>query len=99
MNNVIDFSKKPEKPEPKPGKYEFHIHPSIVNPDVVASATIEDDLVTVEGFLRFGPQFVAVTNGLLDDSDVVFAIQTPAVRYVKRIGEGGQIEGTLSPGG
>lgn len=78
----------PIKPRIASGKYEFHLYPSMDNE--------QDDLVGTEGFLKFGPQFIAVVDGPEDDSQVLFAVQTALVKYVKRLGSVGEIQGTLS---
>lgn len=74
-----------------PGKFEFHFFaPAIDGAEEVCIA---------EGYLKFGPQFIAVVDGPEDISNVVYACATPIVRYVRRVTEEGTIEATLSPNG
>jgi len=100
-SNVIDFAaiRAGAKAPPKDvdvriktrvaeGRYEFHLHPN-------ENAEF-DTVVEAEGYLKFGPQFIAVVDGPEDDSQVTFAVATPFVKYVKRVGEQGEVQGTLS---
>lgn len=70
--------------------YEFHIHPA-----GMSDGSVAPDPQTATGYLKFGPAFIAVVDSPADDSQVVFAVSTPMVRFVKKI-EDGAIQGTLS---
>lgn len=72
----------------KPGDIEFHLLPYGDKPSEVVKA---------KGYLKFGPQFVAVVDGPEDQSNVETAVPTHLIQYVKRIGEEGNIEATLAP--
>lgn len=72
----------------KPGKFEIHIHPQGEGFDEVVEVA--------EGWIKFGAQFIAVTDLHDDASNVLFAIPTHLVRYIKRLGDDGEVKATLS---
>lgn len=74
-----------------PGKFEFHFFATAVDG--------AEEVSVAEGYLKFGPQFIAVVDGPEDISNVVFACATPIVRFVRRVTEDGAIQATLSPNG
>ena len=78
---------EPPKPGVRPGKWEVHLHP--------LKEGLEDTVLTEFGFLKFGPQFIAIVEGHADESQVRFAVGTHLVKYVKMIAEDGSIQGTL----
>lgn len=91
-DNVINLSsvkggKEEEKTKPLPGTWEFHLHPTDDGPE---------DVVTAKGFLKFGPQFLAVTSSSEDDAPMVAVVALPLVRFCKRIDAEEAIQGTLS---
>jgi hypothetical protein len=92
-DNVIDIKtrlsqKSESESKITPGTYEFHMYP-------VGDG--ENGEVSVsEGFLKFGPQFIAVVDGPKDESNVIFAIATNAVKYVKKLDAENAIQATLS---
>jgi hypothetical protein len=90
-DNVISFaSKQPvkiETPKLLPGDFEFHV----MNP-----GGTEEETCVVQGYLKFGPQFIAVVDGPEDHSNVTFAVATHLVKFVRRMGEDGSIQATLS---
>lgn len=94
---IIDFSKlresraSPPPPKPAPpkvtnGTFEFHM----ITPEGT------NETVTASGYMKFGPQFLAVVEGPEDDSMVLFACATQLVRYIRKIGDTGETQGTLS---
>lgn len=102
-DNVISFSKfkkdqtiETPTPEPTPPnspakayKYEFHFFQG--DDDMPA------EVVHTEGYLKFGPQFIAVLDGPNPELDnVLFTAMTSVVKYIKKIDESGTIQGTLS---
>lgn len=94
MADVIDFGNRSKAktedtaPVIKEGTFEFYIHSEDTEP--------KGSLVQATGYLKFGPAFIAVVDTPEDTSNVLFAIQTNLVKYVKRISDEGHIEGTLS---
>lgn len=72
----------------QPGKFEFHLYPQ--TPEGT------EEVIETEGYLKFGPQFIAVVDGPEDLSNVVFAVATNLAKYVKRVTEDGSVEATLS---
>lgn len=99
--NVIDFTAarkgvKQDAPKPtlKPrvasGKWEFHLHPAS------AEASALPEVVSAEGYLKFGPQFIAIVEGPEDDSTILGVVALPLVRYVKRLGDLEEVQGTLA---
>lgn len=81
--------KKIETPAPEPIEYEVHFYPSMNEGD-------EGLVVLTKGFLKFGPQFIAVLNGPQDTDPVVFSAATPAIQYIKKVDVDGAVQGTLS---
>lgn len=92
MSEVIDF-KSGKKLNTQPtldltaNTYEFHFFPE---------DGFEPEVLNVTGYLKFGPQFIAVTSGPDDTSQVVMACQTNCVKFVKRIDPENIVQGTLS---
>jgi len=97
-DNVIDLAairegrqKEPQnisaQPGPKvnSGTFEFHL----VSPDG------NTETVTATGYMKFGPQFLAVVDGPEDDSMVLFATATHLVRYIRKVGLDGETQGNL----
>lgn len=85
------MSRKPtvvEKVPPLPIEYEIHFYPNLQG----ESGEVE----RTKGFLKFGPQFIAVLEGPLDSDPVVFTVATPAVQFIKRVDVEGTVQGTLS---
>jgi hypothetical protein len=68
------------------GTFEFHL----ISPDG------NTETVTATGYMKFGPQFLAVVDGPEDDSMVLFATATHLVRYIRKVGSDGDTQGTLS---
>lgn len=103
-NNVIDLSllsgrkgnvntdrppsPGPGKPKPSSGDWEFHFLPT--------EEKSSGDVVKINGFLKFGPQFIAVVDGPDDDSAIIFAVPINLVKYVKKVSATGEVQGTLS---
>ena len=91
MSNVIGLNGKTiesvESPV-KAGTFEFHMH---------SNAESGEEVTKTTGYLKFGPQFIAVVDGPEDSANVVFACSTPLVKYVKRVTEDGTVEATLAP--
>lgn len=92
-DNVIDFNSRKNMndktaPEFKPGKFEFHFFP--------IEDSSDGEVATATGFLKFGPQFIAVTEAHDDNSPVVFACATNTLKYVKRLDEDDSIQSTLA---
>lgn len=87
--SLVDKKAETEKAKPLPSKYEVHFYPSI---DGVADSDVQE----TTGFLKFGPQFIAVLEGPLDSDAVVFTVATPAVKFIKRVDSEGSVQGTLS---
>lgn len=96
-DNIIDFSKlresrtSPPPPKPAPpkitnGTFEFHM----ITPEGT------NETVTASGYMKFGPQFLAVVEGPEDDSMVLFAVATHLVRYIKKLADDSSIQSTLS---
>lgn len=57
---------------------------------------VEPEPVVATGYLKFGPQFIAICEGLDNESPVVFAAATQTVKYVKKIdATDGSVQGTL----
>jgi hypothetical protein len=90
-HNVITLLKSPEVPAVKAGKYEIHFHDSMDGDKIVPGA-----MQLAEGFLKFGPQFIAVLEGPEDVSTVTFAVGTHVVKYIKRVSEDDAVQATLS---
>lgn len=90
-DNVIDLSsrKKVETPVPEPIDYEVHFYPTM-NEDS------EGMVVLATGYLKFGPQFIAILNGPQDTDPVVFSAATPAIQYIKKVDGSGSVQGTLA---
>lgn len=82
-DNVIPFRSKntdatPAKAAgPEAGIYEFHLYGSESDPIPLP--------VVAEGYLKFGPAFIAVTEGPEDVSTIIFAAQTNVVKYLERV--------------
>lgn len=98
-DNVIDFNSRGKVPpgtSPKivKGNYEFHFHPSGVQDP--AGNTVEGEVVSAQGYLKFGPQFIAVVDSDEDVATVLFAVATPMVKYVKKLDDENAIQATLS---
>jgi hypothetical protein len=94
-DNVIDLQSRKKGGEPPsdnpkvtPGKYEFFFHP--VSVDVPGGSE------RAEGYLKFGPQFLAVVDGPEDSAGVVFACSTPLVRFIRRIDSEDAVQATLA---
>lgn len=82
------MSRKVISTPPQPFEYEVHFYPTI--------DAGEGLVVSAKGFLKFGPQFIAILNGPLDNDPVVFSAATPAIQYIKKIDAEGSVQGTLS---
>lgn len=95
MAEILDFNRKSStETGPKAGKFEFSLHP---NEQDVANGD-PGEVVTAEGFLKFGPAFIAIVDGPEDtNTNFLFIIPTGLVKYVKRLGEEDHVAGTLSP--
>lgn len=95
-DNVISFNgrKTIETPKIEPFNYEFHFHSTgDVDED---GDTVPGEVVKAHGFLKFGPQFIAVVDRDADISTVLFAVATPMVKYVKKLDAEDSIQATLS---
>lgn len=100
-DNVIDFQSKkkggneppPEAPKAQSGKYEFFFHSTGNDTNGVP---IPGGSEKTEGYLKFGPQFLAVVDGPEDWAAVVFACATPLVRHIKRICSEDSVQATLA---
>lgn len=91
-DNVISLNGKKaeiEKAKPTPLMYEVHFYPSL-------DGEVDSDVQTAGGFLKFGPQLIAILDGPLDTDSVVFAAATPVVKFIKRVDSEGSVQGTLS---
>lgn len=90
-DNVIDLmAKKPTVVPayvPEPIEYEVHFYPT--------RDDVKGEVEITKGFLKFGPQFIAVLEGPLDTDPVVFTVATPAVQFIRRVTADG-IQATLS---
>ena len=64
---------------PIEGIYEFNLYGTDSEPSPAP--------VFAEGFLKFGPQFIAVTDGPEIESTILFAAQTAVVKYLQRVEE------------
>lgn len=64
------------KIEAKEATFDFHLF---------NGETEGAEVVRARGYMKFGPQFLAVVEGPEDGSQVVFACQTPLVRYIQRV--------------
>lgn len=78
----------PEAKPQAPSKYEFHFFPT----DDEGSG----EEVTVEGYITFGPQFIAVLEDKSNLDRIKFACSSGIVKYVKRLDAEGTVQGTLS---
>ncbi len=85
--NLMDY-KSATAPPPEAIDYEVHFYP----PNLESEGLV----VRSKGFLKFGPQFIAILNGPQDTDPVVFSASTPAIQYIKKIDETGSVQGTLS---
>jgi len=96
MSDVIDFKSRNKTTEVKvkPGKFQFHLFTSGATDK--EGNELPGEVQQAEGYLKFGPQFIAVVDGPEDTASVVFAIQTPAVKYVKKVSSSDEIQGMLS---
>lgn len=74
--NQVDNSKKSSV---RSGTFELHLHPKLDGD--------ADEVIKQSGYLKFGPQFIAVVDGPQDESQVLFAVQTHLVRFVKMLSE------------
>lgn len=52
-----------------------------------------EDSAEATGFLKFGPQFLAVVDGPEDEASVVFACSTPTVKYIRKVTD--RVQGEL----
>ena len=68
-----------KKSGPEGGLYEFHLYGTEADP-VPAP-------VFAEGYLKFGPHFIAVTEGPEPESTILFAAQTNVVKFLQRVDE------------
>lgn len=91
-DNIISLaSRKEVKPDlPAPIEYEVHFYPSM------GEESTDGLVVLATGFLKFGPQFIAILNGPQDTDPVVFSAATPAIQYIKQVDKTGTIQGTLA---
>jgi hypothetical protein len=90
-DNVINLmDRKPvTPPPPTPIEYEIHFYPTMDEGS--------DGLVVVSsGFLKFGPQFIAILDGPQDSDPVNFSAATAAIQYIKKVDATGAVQGTLS---
>jgi len=90
--NIVDLmTRKPTvvpASVPDPIEYEVHFYP-------VANDT-KGEVVNTKGFLKFGPQFIAVLEGPNDTDAVVFTVATGAVQFIRRVDADGSVQATLS---
>ena len=68
-----------EKTGPEPGLYEFHLYGTEADPIPAP--------VFAEGYLQFGPHFIAVTEGREATSTYLFVAQSGVVKYLQRVDE------------
>lgn len=70
----------PEKKSgPEAGLYEFNMYGTEAEPMPAP--------VFAEGYLKFGPHFIAVTEGPEPESTILLAVQTGAVKFLQRVDE------------
>lgn len=91
-DNVISLNGKKveiEKAKPQAFTYEVHFYPNI-------DGAVDSDVQTATGFLKFGPQLIAILDGPLDTDLPIFTVATPAVKFIKRVDSEKSVQGTLS---
>lgn len=81
-------TKEVNPPKPEPGLFEFHFYPS--------DTGFDPEVITSHGFLKFGPQFIAVLEGPEDFNNVSFTCATNSVKYIKKLGKDKEVQGSLS---
>lgn len=79
--DVINFEGRRQEAAAKtlPGKYEIHLYPQAEGE--------KSEVQVAEGFLKFAPMFIAVTDSADEPSSMLLGVASQIVKMIKKVDE------------